>query len=327
MRCTACGAELLPEDRFCRACGAPCAQLPPQFAEAQARFADLQAQYRAGQLTDEAYEQALRAILVQDASGYWMLGPDSGAWYWYDGQRWVLRDPPAAGAGSADGAPDATGTVSAPRAPRGRDRRERPARRRLLPWLSIGIPLLIAALGVVLLFATHRGAVVRHSLAILFDPGDVSHYLARGAAYGDLEAHERAAADYGRAIELAPGAAYAYLQRALHYRALGRAQEAIADLGVVVLLDPERCLAYLWRGDLWREAGDARRAQADYERVVALGDACHVYQDAVQALAEMGVQPGAQAMPTPPVAPWAQPVSGDTATPTAASQPTPTAEE
>ena len=122
MKCTKCGTELAPEDRFCGECGAPRPQrdpepfggvypeqsrraqdrlvegLPPRFAEAERRFVALRAGYQAGELDSAAYEAELQKLIVVDSSGgYWMLGADSGEWYWHDGQQWVRRDPPLAG--------------------------------------------------------------------------------------------------------------------------------------------------------------------------------------------------------------------------------------
>jgi len=32
---------------------------------------------------------------LRDERGvYWALGGDDGGWHWYDGQKWVRRDPP-----------------------------------------------------------------------------------------------------------------------------------------------------------------------------------------------------------------------------------------
>jgi hypothetical protein len=73
--------------------------LPPRFAEAVRRFAPLRARYQAGELDDVAYDVELQKLVVEDdTGGYWMLGADSGAWYWYDGEQWVRRDPPLAAA-------------------------------------------------------------------------------------------------------------------------------------------------------------------------------------------------------------------------------------
>jgi hypothetical protein len=95
MKCTNCGAELALEERFCKGCGAPRPELPSRFAEAERRFATLRARYQAGVLDDAAYDAELRKLVIEDGTGYWMLGADSGEWYWYDpqGQKWVRRDP------------------------------------------------------------------------------------------------------------------------------------------------------------------------------------------------------------------------------------------
>jgi hypothetical protein len=177
----------------------------------------------------------------------------------------------------------------------------------------IGVPLLCIAVGTVLFLTTSYGAVVRASVALVFDPEDVSHYRARAAAYGDLEAHERAVADYTQAIALVPDSTYLYTMRAFQYLALGRLDDAIADLGIAVLLDPDDCNVYRLRGDLWRQRGDEQRARADYERVLAFGDACTAREDAAQVLAQMG----------PPLA---TPTSAE-ATSMPAPQPTPTTQE
>jgi hypothetical protein len=105
MKCTQCGAELAPNDKFCGECGAPQPQqepepgrtIPPRFVEVEHRFAALQAQYQAGELDETVYDAELQKLVIEDeADGYWMLGAESGAWYWYDGNQWIRRDPPLA---------------------------------------------------------------------------------------------------------------------------------------------------------------------------------------------------------------------------------------
>jgi hypothetical protein len=95
MKCTQCGAELEPGDRFCGHCGSPQSQLAPRFADTEGRFALLRARYQAGELDDTAFDAALQELVIEDeADGYWMLGAESGSWYWHDGRQWVRRDPP-----------------------------------------------------------------------------------------------------------------------------------------------------------------------------------------------------------------------------------------
>lgn len=70
-------------------------QRPAAFAQLERRYADIYARYRAGQLSEPAYQAALRELTLRDAAGqYWAYGP--AGWQWYDGQRWVPRDPPRA---------------------------------------------------------------------------------------------------------------------------------------------------------------------------------------------------------------------------------------
>jgi hypothetical protein len=95
VQCTQCGTELSPDDSFCRKCGAPRPQLSPRFAEAARRFAALRARYQAGGLDDATYDAELQKLVIVDgAGGRWMIGAESGAWFWHDGRQWVRRDPP-----------------------------------------------------------------------------------------------------------------------------------------------------------------------------------------------------------------------------------------
>ena len=70
MKCTNCGAELPPGDRFCGECGAPRVQLPPHFAEAERRFALLRTGYQAGELDEATYEESKEEQPAADQSPY-----------------------------------------------------------------------------------------------------------------------------------------------------------------------------------------------------------------------------------------------------------------
>jgi hypothetical protein len=87
---------LVPNARFCGTCGASSSGLLPRFAEAKQRFRTLQERYRDGELGDAAYDAELEKLVIEDETGAWMMGAESGDWYWYDGRAWVRREPPRA---------------------------------------------------------------------------------------------------------------------------------------------------------------------------------------------------------------------------------------
>jgi len=312
MRCRVCDAELAPEDQFCGACGAPRVSFSPPFEQAARQFAVLRDRYRAGALEEAAYDTALAELVVEDGSGYWMLGADTGAWYWHDGQQWIRRDPPA-------GDRPARAVPSPPAA--------RPSRRRW--WLIAGpsaLLLLCIAAAAILLLAAPYGDLFLNSATILIDPEAVTAYQGRAAAYAELGDYQRAADDYGRAIALAPYNSWLLMQRAIHLSALGRYAEAIADLDRMVALDLNDCFAYLMRGRMYQRSGDEGRARADYEQVLQFDDqACFSRQDAAAALAEMGAAPPAAASATPTPRPTTAPTAPrPTSTAIPQTDPTPT---
>ncbi|MBN1641204.1 MAG: zinc-ribbon domain-containing protein [Anaerolineae bacterium] len=149
MKCTQCGAEIRPADRFCGRCGAPRPQLPPAFAQAQARMEQLQALYAAGQVDAAAFEVRRRDLTVQGPEGgYWSPG-GGDTWYWYDGSAWVEREPPLVGAFTPAYTPPPPGApVERPAAPAAptTGRRRRPWR-----WVAVAGATLVVGTLVVLL--------------------------------------------------------------------------------------------------------------------------------------------------------------------------------
>lgn len=67
------------------------------FAEADSRYSGLKQQFDAGTLSAEAFDQALKELMVQDAQGvWWGKSRDTGAWNYYDAtaNAWVVGQPP-----------------------------------------------------------------------------------------------------------------------------------------------------------------------------------------------------------------------------------------
>lgn len=64
-------------------------------AQMQARFFELKGKLAVGQIQEEEFKRELEKLRFQDTQGrWWMLGAQSGRWYYYDGARWLLGDPP-----------------------------------------------------------------------------------------------------------------------------------------------------------------------------------------------------------------------------------------
>src|SRR5581483_7314037 len=85
-------------------------------AQMQARFFELKGKLAVGQILEEEFKRELERLRFQDTQGrWWMIGAQSGRWYYYDGARWLLGDPPeppppALGAGEPQIIPPATNT-------------------------------------------------------------------------------------------------------------------------------------------------------------------------------------------------------------------------
>lgn len=69
------------------------------FEEAGARFAQAEAQWRAGQMTQEQFQSLLGQLQVQDAAGsWWQIDPSTRQWMKWNGSAWVAAStasPPA----------------------------------------------------------------------------------------------------------------------------------------------------------------------------------------------------------------------------------------
>ena len=60
----------------------------------ESKYADLKRTFEEGQLSAEAFQSEVDDLRSQDAHGrYWMIGAESGAWYYYDGAEWTQADP------------------------------------------------------------------------------------------------------------------------------------------------------------------------------------------------------------------------------------------
>jgi len=65
-----------------------------KYRHAEDEYFKLRGQFDTGRISQEQFDEKLRALMQQDTQGrYWMLGADSAKWYFYDGAKWVQGDP------------------------------------------------------------------------------------------------------------------------------------------------------------------------------------------------------------------------------------------
>lgn len=65
------------------------------FPQAEAYFWQIKGKLAAGQINQEAYEAALKQLMIQDGNGrWWTPQRDTGQWLVYDGANWIPAAPP-----------------------------------------------------------------------------------------------------------------------------------------------------------------------------------------------------------------------------------------
>lgn len=64
------------------------------FERVEARFAELKGELSRGNITAEEMRNELKELMIKDEVGnYWMIGGKSGQWYYYNGSKWIRKDP------------------------------------------------------------------------------------------------------------------------------------------------------------------------------------------------------------------------------------------
>ncbi len=93
--CRYCGSPMGLGEAYCTTCGLTARELPEPFGFIQQAFLQLRALYQARRMDASTFRTELEKMIVSDGSGgYWMIGLQSGRWYWFNGYEWVQREPP-----------------------------------------------------------------------------------------------------------------------------------------------------------------------------------------------------------------------------------------
>lgn len=73
-----------------------------QFKDVEEEFGQLKKEFRLGRLTRREFIQRLKELRLKDSDGrFWMIGAQSGNWYYYDGKDWIASEPPSLKEGKA----------------------------------------------------------------------------------------------------------------------------------------------------------------------------------------------------------------------------------
>jgi hypothetical protein len=68
------------------------------FKEAASLFEELKNRFQAGELSRQQFVDEMKKLRLKDSQGhYWMIGAQTGKWYFFDGRDWVAAEPPMAG--------------------------------------------------------------------------------------------------------------------------------------------------------------------------------------------------------------------------------------
>ena len=108
-------------------------------------------------------------------------------------------------------------------------------------------------------------------------------YNNRGAAYYELNKHEKAIEDYNKAIELSPEYATAYNNRGAAYYELNKHEEAIEDYNKAIELNPDGAGAYTNRGIACLNIGIYKDSTRDLKKAGILFFSSGRIEDSVKA--------------------------------------------
>jgi hypothetical protein len=66
------------------------------FHEIAEIFNSLKAKFQRGEISRQEFIDEMKKLRIKDDQGrFWMIGAQTGKWYYFDGKEWVLADPPS----------------------------------------------------------------------------------------------------------------------------------------------------------------------------------------------------------------------------------------
>jgi hypothetical protein len=66
------------------------------FQEVAETFSSLKAKFQAGEISRQQFIDEMKKLRLKDDQGrYWMIGAQTGKWYYFDGRDWIQAEPPS----------------------------------------------------------------------------------------------------------------------------------------------------------------------------------------------------------------------------------------
>lgn len=235
------------------------------FHELKQRFEELKGKLDAGLIDEEEFEKELRSLYVVDAEGrYWMIGVQTGLWYYYDGREWIQAEPATGEAVMASTeapspVPPSTPSSVEPSKAETVAPKQRGMSRIAIPAVAglIALCCILGAASVVVSefvlpsrpIGTLVARLLRRTPAVstpVITPAPMatpslsaSEYIAAGDELFSNGRYEEAVAQYQLAISTEPQNAEAYARVGEAYLRLGNCDQAIPEFQQALALDPD----------------------------------------------------------------------------------------
>jgi len=229
------------------------------FGDAEKRFRQLKAQLDAGEIDAGEFEVQLRQLQVVDEQGrYWMIGAQSGLWYFYDGAKWVASEPPEEGVAAPGESPPAE-PPSAPPPARPAGKEPKKARRPS----SLAVPIVVAVIALCCILSGLTVVVSEFVLPSRPLSTLVSSLLGRSATTPGTPAVR----------EPSPSAAVSASEYVATGDALfseGRYDEAVAQYRMALRLEAQDAEIYARLGQAYLQQENCDSAIPEFQQALAL---------------------------------------------------------
>ena len=72
------------------------------FSRVNDAFGTLKARFQAGEIARQEFIDEMKKLRIRDEEGrFWMIGAQTGKWYFFDGKEWIQSEPPSQAARAA----------------------------------------------------------------------------------------------------------------------------------------------------------------------------------------------------------------------------------